>query len=442
MKGRACVVVGCLCVLMNALLTGCDGVGSLTGGDNDFDGGGSNTGGRSTPGGDADPSGGDEGPSANPPAAPHSPDPPDGSSGVPIGNVWFQLDWAPVASYYDVYFGTQLPLGPSDLLESRTNTSNTQTFLNMSYGTQYYWQVVSIDEYGSTPGPVWTFTTHASPRSQVDLVVRGGFRPCLSTDGSHIVFLRLHYTTDPYVDGQTDVWTVRVDGSGLQRITNTPENEVSPQWVPGTTQIAFIRTVGSYFSHDAGPLMQVNQDGSGETVVEDRLQFKDFCFYTGNGRRYTILVLSDGSVWMTQGSDFFDLQYGYGKRRDAYTATNIRGNPVALGSPYIAMNDTTARKIILWDPVFLTETHVYWQYDFPKPCLSPDGSHLVAGADGGLPCGLYVMGVDGTGLTQITDGADLAPSWQQNTIVFTRVPPDGRQAEEFGDLYTAGWVPE
>lgn len=90
---------------------------------------------------------------SNPPA-PHSPAPRDGETGV-VPDFWTQLDWAPVASSYEVFFGTR---SAPPFLETQS-TSNTDNWLNLVPHTRYYWQVVSKDGSCSASGPVWSFTT-------------------------------------------------------------------------------------------------------------------------------------------------------------------------------------------------------------------------------------------------------------------------------------------
>lgn len=50
------------------------------------------------------------------------------------------------------------------------------------------------------------------------------------------------------------------------------------------------------------------------------------------------------------------------------------------------------------------------------------------------------MNSDGTQLQRITTEIDLQPSWQQETIVFTRVPRDGPRDTPFGDVYKVNGI--
>ncbi len=96
-----------------------------------------------------------------PPSAPSGPSPSSGSSDVLLDAV---LSWSAAsgASSYDVYFGTDATPDSSELIGNQTTTTYDPPG-NLQPGTVYYWQVVAKNTYGSTSGPVWSFTTGAPP---------------------------------------------------------------------------------------------------------------------------------------------------------------------------------------------------------------------------------------------------------------------------------------
>jgi hypothetical protein len=113
-----------------------------------------NTGGESAYAGPA--SGTTQAPAPLPPAAPGSPLPANGASNIDVNA---DLAWGAVsnATGYDVHFGTSSSPAPyaSDL------TSPSLALPALSAGVKYYWKVVAKNDYGSTSGPVWSFTTKA-----------------------------------------------------------------------------------------------------------------------------------------------------------------------------------------------------------------------------------------------------------------------------------------
>ncbi|RMF68700.1 MAG: S9 family peptidase [Calditrichaeota bacterium] len=65
--------------------------------------------------------------------------------------------------------------------------------------------------------------------------------PQVSPEGKAIVFVRR--TTDLDANrGRTDLWLVRVDGSGLRQLTTHPESDFNPRWTPDGRSILFIST--------------------------------------------------------------------------------------------------------------------------------------------------------------------------------------------------------
>ena len=93
----------------------------------------------------------------SPPAAPTSPSPASGATGVATNPL---LTWsASGATEYDVAFGTSNP--PPPVASGLTSASYTPPSLG---GTAtYFWRVTAINANGPTVGPVWSFTTAAGP---------------------------------------------------------------------------------------------------------------------------------------------------------------------------------------------------------------------------------------------------------------------------------------
>jgi len=99
----------------------------------------------------------------NPPYTPSNPSPANGATGQPtsLTLTWSGGDpdsWDTVT--YHVYFGTSSP-PPYD---TDVSTASMQKS-GLSYGTTYYWKIVSDDGEAQTAGPVWSFMTNRPPNT-------------------------------------------------------------------------------------------------------------------------------------------------------------------------------------------------------------------------------------------------------------------------------------
>lgn len=94
-----------------------------------------------------------------PPAAPAGPLPPDGAVDV---LTTIALNWSSSAgaTRYDVRLGTS---SPPPLVSTDQTATSYQPPAALASGTKYFWQVTARGPGGTTPGPVWSFTTRAAP---------------------------------------------------------------------------------------------------------------------------------------------------------------------------------------------------------------------------------------------------------------------------------------
>ncbi len=92
-----------------------------------------------------------------PPIAAASPSPADDAAGIPLGT---RLTWAgaPGATERTLYFGTS-PTPPEIGVLAGTVFSPGPLAPN----TTYYWRVDEANDAGTTPGPLWSFTTGSAP---------------------------------------------------------------------------------------------------------------------------------------------------------------------------------------------------------------------------------------------------------------------------------------
>jgi hypothetical protein len=89
------------------------------------------------------------------PGTPTSPSPANGATGVSTTPT---LTWsASSAQTYDVYFGASYP----PALYASGVSQSSKAVSSLATSTTYYWSVVARNSAGTTPGPVWSFTTKA-----------------------------------------------------------------------------------------------------------------------------------------------------------------------------------------------------------------------------------------------------------------------------------------
>ncbi len=62
--------------------------------------------------------------------------------------------------------------------------------------------------------------------------------PAFSNDGKKLAFTSIR-------DGNKEIYTVNVDGTGLQRITNSPDSDLAVTWLPGDTHLTFRNNAGN-----------------------------------------------------------------------------------------------------------------------------------------------------------------------------------------------------
>jgi hypothetical protein len=83
-----------------------------------------------------------------------------------------------VATTYRLYYGTD-PAHLAFVVGGITDLFASPPGVPMHYGTQYYWRVDAVNEYGTTTGDVWSFTTlgYDPPQSSMRYKTDGSLVP-------------------------------------------------------------------------------------------------------------------------------------------------------------------------------------------------------------------------------------------------------------------------
>jgi len=187
-----------------------------------------------------------------------------------------------------------------------------------------------------------------SQLTQLTTTPRHDLSPMWSPDGSRIVF-----ASDR--TGNTEVFVMNADGSEQTRLTRTDGSSFAPAWSPDGKRIAFIST-----RNDAATIYVMNGDGSNQTPITDDNALSDL---------EPDLTL----VWSPDGQSFVFVSGSSGAR--IYS---------------VKVNGSDLKQVVKESPS-------------SSPALSPDGKRLAFAATRNGNPDIYVMNMDGSNLTRLTD---------------------------------------
>lgn len=226
-------------------------------------------------------------------------------------------------------------------------------------------------------------------------------QPDISPDGQQVVFVSNR-------NGHKDIWLLRIKGSVLKSLTHEQGENDAPAWSPDGREIAFQRD---------GNIFLMSADGSGQHAV-------------AYGAR---------PGWSPDGQ-----RLAFQSTRDSvsgiYVLDLASGNERRLTAPGIPCSEPA------WSPdgkkiVHSRESHLFVmdsgggnvQQLIPgamlataAPAWSPDGKRIAFTGNFGRGRAIFLMNVDGTEITRITDGegeSEVAFSRDGQRIVFESTAP-------------------
>jgi len=250
------------------------------------------------------------------------------------------------------------------------------------------------------------------------------------------------------VDGNTDIYLMNLDRSGLVRLTDDPASDTNPGWSPDGTRIVFTRDVDG-----SGELFTMTADGGDETRLTTTPDSEDFGRFSPDGQTIAfwggaeanvselLAMDADGAnrrqiirfvdtfvgavAWTADGKAIlFNRDLSSGGEIDIVRVdldtkavtqvTNSPGDDSSFavsndGSTIAFQSDRAPGGIFLMDVDGENVRHVTgtWMKGYPVS-WSVDGDHLVYSQPDGW---LYLVRTDGTGVTTWTQGG-LQVAWR------------------------------
>jgi TolB protein len=240
--------------------------------------------------------------------------------------------------------------------------------------------------------------------------------------------------------GQSSLYTMHIDGSQLERLTDTPSIVMSPAWSPDGSRIAYVsyatgspavyvndlkdRTTTKFaafegmnatpaWSPDGRSLaLTLSKDGNPEIYVisldgKTRERLTNFsgidCSPTWAPNGFELAFTSDrtGSpqIYVTDVSGSYARRVTYEGAYNTSPAWSPEGDLIA----FVSRVDGRFQ-ICAVDPFGVTTTILTEEGSNEQPAWSPDGMHIVFSSTVGGNSGIYIMNRDGNGRRLIFDG--------------------------------------
>jgi dipeptidyl aminopeptidase/acylaminoacyl peptidase len=218
---------------------------------------------------------------------------------------------------------------------------------------------------------------------------------------------RIAYVSD--VNGVSELFSIRPDGTDVQRLTWTFAGENSPTWSPDGSQIAYRSDGGIWLTNADGSDQRQLTDGSEPKWSPDGTQIA-FARVDDFNAAYNVWVISVDGTGLRRVSTAFATEPAWSPDGTRLAYTGLDGISV------VGVDGTNPRTIV--GPAGLVGS----------PAWSPDGHQIAFSrhpATGQLS-ELYVVNTDGSGERQVTHGAlDGLPSWSPDgtQLVFQRIQP-------------------
>jgi Tol biopolymer transport system component len=236
--------------------------------------------------------------------------------------------------------------------------------------------------------------------------------PAWSPDGTRIAFVE-------YREGIADIYVMDADGSNVTRLTNDPANDRSPAWSPDGGRIAFSSDPTGF-----SDIYIVNADGSNKVCLTNSLPWSPDNYpwdylapvWSPDGRSITFVSNRDHAL------DIYEMNADGSNGTRLINIPRYSDNNSPAWSPdgkwlaFVSSHDG-GRDIYLMNAdgaaILPLTSNNLGVSDFLS--WSPDGKHVVfwSGANNDN-LDIYMIDVDDSKITRLTDDPayDLSPAWQ------------------------------
>lgn len=180
-----------------------------------------------------------------------------------------------------------------------------------------------------------------------------------------------------YRDGESEIYTMNVDGSDVKRLTYDEARISQPTWSPDGKRIAFVRRKGDEYLE----IFVMNADGLGQLRIMTNYRCLDF-----------------DPAWSPDGT-----KIAFTSSRDSYY--NSAGEKVSIMNIYMVDIDNLGQSQLT--------TNQAWDY---SPSWSPNGERIAFQSLRDRNNEIYVMASDGSAQLNLTknSSSDTSPAWSPN----------------------------
>jgi len=215
---------------------------------------------------------------------------------------------------------------------------------------------------------------------------------------------RIAFTSDR--DGNTEIYSMNADGSGLTRLTNNPSSDEGPQWSPDGSKVVF-----HSFRDGNWEIYVINSDGSGEMRLTNNGAEDAHASWSPDGSKIVFASQRDGNdeIYAMNSDGTAIINVTNHSARDSAPAWSPDGGKIAFASlrdgnwEVYSMDADGSNQVRLTNSPGVDE----------GPAWSPDGSRIAFYSDRDGNLQIYIMNPDGSGQTRLSNNSvdDFQPTW-------------------------------